>query len=58
MAKRQDAKTTLRLEPAIHKRLRHLAIERGTTFGALVTRALAEFLKRETGTRERRRVRR
>ena len=45
-----DAKpqrTTLILDPELHKRLRVLAIERGSTFTALVTEALEQYLARE-----------
>ncbi|HEX7422877.1 MAG TPA: hypothetical protein VF311_03170 [Terriglobales bacterium] len=46
-------KTTLYLAPELHKRYRLWAIERGTTFGALVTQALQEFLERETAKNRR-----
>lgn len=46
-------KTTLHLPPDLHRRFRLLAIERGVTFGALVTRALEEFLERETAKERR-----
>lgn len=42
-------KTSLRLDPELHRRLRILAIERGTTFGELVEKAVREFLERESG---------
>jgi predicted transcriptional regulator len=44
---KQTQKTTLNLDPELHKRLRLLAIERGTTFSALVTEALEQYLARE-----------
>jgi len=40
-------RTTLILDPELHKRLRLLAIERGKTFTALVTEALTQYLDRE-----------
>lgn len=44
---KQTQKTTLNLDPELHKRLRLLAIERGITFSALVTEALEQYLARE-----------
>jgi hypothetical protein len=32
-----------------HRRIRHLAVDQGTTVKAVVTRALEELLKREEG---------
>jgi len=40
-------RTTLILDPELHKRLRLQAIERGVTFTALVTEALEQYLARE-----------
>jgi predicted transcriptional regulator len=40
-------RTTLLLDPELHKRLRILAIERGTTLTALVTEALEQYLARQ-----------
>jgi predicted transcriptional regulator len=39
-------RTTLILDPEVHKRLRVLAIERSVTFTALVTEALEQYLAR------------
>ena len=47
MERQKQSKTTMRLDPELHKRLRILAIERGTTFGALVNEVLRKFLERE-----------
>jgi hypothetical protein len=44
-----DALTTLRMNPEVYKRVRHLAVEQETTVKALVTRALVELLRREEG---------
>lgn len=38
------SKTTLRLSPELHKRIRILAIERETTFAALVEEAVRDLL--------------
>ena len=43
----EPKRTTLILDPELHKRLRMLAIERGSTFTALVTEALEQYLARE-----------
>ena len=51
----EDQKTTLRLDAGVHTRLRILALERRTSFGALVNEALRQFLERETGKGRRRR---
>lgn len=40
-------RTTLILDPELHKRLRLLAIERSVTFTALVAEALEQYLARE-----------
>ncbi|HLK12376.1 MAG TPA: ribbon-helix-helix domain-containing protein [Candidatus Binatia bacterium] len=43
--------TTIALDPDIHRRLRHLAIEDGTSFRDLIRAAIADFLtKRERRT--------
>ena len=42
----ERAKTTLRLDPDFHKRLRILAIERGTSFEDLVNQACRDYLAR------------
>jgi predicted transcriptional regulator len=49
MANPKDSpqRTTLILDPELHKRLRMLAIERGKTFTALVIEALTQYLERE-----------
>lgn len=44
MDEKATQKTTLNLDPELHKRLRVLAIERGITFTALVTEALEQYL--------------
>jgi predicted transcriptional regulator len=44
---KETQKTTLNLDTELHKRLRVMAIERGTTFSALVTEALTQYLERE-----------
>ena len=49
-----DALTTLRMDPAVYKRVRHLAVEQETTVKELVTRALVDLLRREEGRGERR----
>jgi predicted transcriptional regulator len=54
--KESPQRTTLILDPELHKRLRMLAIERGKTFTALVTDALQEYLERQS--RKERRPRR
>ena len=41
-------RTTIILDPQLHTRVRILAIERHTTFTALLTEALTEYLERET----------
>jgi len=51
--RKAEQKTTLRLASELHKRLRILAIERGTSYTALVDLALREFLKREEGGKSR-----
>ncbi len=45
--KEKPQRTTLILDPELHKRLRVRAIERGMTFTALVTEALEQYLARE-----------
>lgn len=45
--KEPPQRTTLILDPELHKRLRVLAIERGKTFTAVVTEALTQYLERE-----------
>ena len=50
---REMQKTTLHLDPETHKRLRRLAIEKGTTFTHLVTEALERYLRTESRRRER-----
>lgn len=41
-------RTTLILDPELHKRLRILAVERGVTFTTLVAEALTQYLERES----------
>jgi predicted transcriptional regulator len=52
-----DVLTTLRMDPNVYRRIRHLAIEQGTTVKAVVTRALTELLAREERRATRRKVR-
>ena len=54
--KERTQRTTLILDPKLHKRLRLLAIERESTFTAIVTEALTEYLERHV-RQERRRKR-
>ena len=44
---RELQKTTLHLDPELHKRLRLLAIEKGVTFTELMRQAVERFLKTE-----------
>ncbi len=44
---RELQKTTLHLDPELHKRLRLLAIEKGTTFTELMREAAERYLKTE-----------
>ena len=53
MEDKKDSKTTLRLDRSLHKRFRFLAVDRDTTFTALVTEALEQYLAREEGKRRR-----
>jgi predicted transcriptional regulator len=41
------AKMTIFLEPDLHKALRHLAVDRDTSFQKLAVQALQEFLERQ-----------
>lgn len=49
--KRREAKepimkiTTIRLDEALLKRVKHFAVEEGTSFQALLTQALEDYLK-------------
>ena len=54
--KAPGSKTTLNLDDELHKRMRLLSIEKGTTLTALVDEALRQYLERET-KKERRRKR-
>jgi hypothetical protein len=36
--------TTIALDPETHRRLRHRAVEEGTTFRELIRAAIADFL--------------
>lgn len=49
----EQAKTTLRLDFKIHKKLRLLAIEKNSTLAALVDQALREFIGRESKRKNR-----
>ena len=49
----EQQKTSIRLDPDLHRRLRILAIEQDTTFGDLVETAIREFLDREGKSRRR-----
>jgi predicted transcriptional regulator len=40
-------KTTIALDPDLHKRLKHLAVDLGVSFQQLAVRALKEFLDRQ-----------
>ncbi|MGD0950450.1 MAG: ribbon-helix-helix protein, CopG family [Candidatus Binatia bacterium] len=47
--KQQEApqRTTMYLDRALHKRLKYLAVDRGTTVTAIITEALIQYLERE-----------
>ncbi|MBN1443139.1 MAG: hypothetical protein JXA90_10530 [Planctomycetes bacterium] len=49
-----DARTTVRLDRGVHRRLKILAAERETTFGALLDEALRQYLDAEERRRSRR----
>lgn len=41
------SRTTLRLDPTLHKEMRRLALERDTTFQALLDQAIRAFVEKE-----------
>jgi len=49
---RDEARTTISFDRATYKRLRFLAVERDTTVRDLIRRAVAEYLKRQTGRKQ------
>jgi len=51
METKPTQRTTLELDPELHKRLKILAVEQGTTFTALVDAALRAYLERTAGGR-------
>ena len=51
METKTPQRTTLLLDPELHKRLKILAVEQGTTFTALVDEALRAYLERTAGGR-------
>ena len=44
--KQQEApqRTTMFIDPALHRRLKHLAVDRGVTLTAIVTEALVAYV--------------